>query len=493
MRGGDEEAARLLPGLPLDVEPDAAPSVSSSPRRAWTPKSRGTGSRATRALPPSRASSSDRRAWTGAALRGLWAHRIVVDEAGYVPDEVITDVLLPMLTDVGGELTLASSPAGRRNVFYRLWARGEGSPSDGLTIASFQCPSRDNPHLDKAFLAAMREELGETTYAAEYEAQFVDDFRGRVPGGGHRGRAGGRPARAAREGGNLVSAPQPGRLYSVGVDWGRKLDFTVVCVLDATERPARLVGLWRWQGGSWELLAARVGEVAAAFLPLRVLTDGNSIGDPMAENLQQAIRARVPDGERVPQVEQFLFGAESKTRLVDRLTLGLSGRALTYPPHKALLSELRGFEYGTVGASGRARMAARGSGHDDTVMALALAWYCAPEGAPAAARPAADPAGVAGGAGGAAFPRVGRSAAHRGLGDDGAGEGRRGGQSDRLREQPGGLPDDGAHSGQARRRHPVRRRADVEPEQRVGGRALAENEEVRVVTARRPVGRVEIS
>ena len=317
----------------------------------------------------------------GRGLRGLWAHRIIIDEAGYVPDAVITDVLLPMLTDVGGELTLASSPAGRRNVFYQLWARGEARGGDGLTIASFQCPSRDNPHLDAAFLTAMREELGEHTYAAEYEAQFVDDF-GAVFREEDITAALADDPRVTWEEGNLKSAPQPGRLYSVGVDWGRKLDFTVVCVLDATERPARLVGLHRWQGGSWELLAARTAEVASAYAPVQILADGNSIGDPMAESLQQVLRDHTADGERVPQVERFLFGAESKAKLVDRLTLALSGRRLTYPHHAALLAELRGFEYGPVGASGRARMAARGSGHDDIVMALALAWYAAPAGAP---------------------------------------------------------------------------------------------------------------
>ena len=84
----------------------------------------------------------------------------------------------------------------------------------------------------------------------------------------------------------------------------------------------------------------------------------------------------------MPTVERFTFGAESKGKLVDRLTLGLSSRALQYPAHRVLLSELRGFEYGTAGASGRAKMGAKSGAHDDTVIALALAWWAAPEGPP---------------------------------------------------------------------------------------------------------------
>ena len=88
----------------------------------------------------------------------------------------------------------------------------------------------------------------------------------------------------------------------------------------------------------------------------------------------------------MPTVERFTFGTESKGKLIDRLTLGLSGRALQYPPHRVLLSELRAFEYGAAGSSGRAKMGAKAGAHDDVVIALALAWFAAPECAPAPMR-----------------------------------------------------------------------------------------------------------
>ena len=73
--------------------------------------------------------------------------------------------------------------------------------------------------------------------------------------------------------------------------------------------------------------------------------------------------------------------------MIDHLTLGLSSRALQYPAHRVLLSELRGFEYGTAGASGRAKMGAKSGAHDDTVIVLALAWWAAPEELPPPMRP----------------------------------------------------------------------------------------------------------
>jgi hypothetical protein len=327
----------------------------------------------------------------GRSLRGLWAHRIVVDEAGAVPDTVLTDVLLPMLIDVGGEYVLASSPMGRRSAYYRLFVKGQapGQPARGrkagVTYASFRCPTSDNPHLDHAFLSAQREELGEAAARQELDAEFVDDF-GAVFREEDVRAALREDARVSLVGQDLVSEPQADKLYTVGIDWGRRLDFTVVCVLECCpgkpETSARVVGLWRWQGVGWDAQVAAVAGVLARFRPWRVLADGNSIGDPLVDALNKAPRTVRDDGYGGP-VERFVFTADSKAALVDRLGLGLAGRAVSFPYHRALVQELYGFEYGRVGPSGRARTGARPGGHDDCVMALALAWWAAPETAPA--------------------------------------------------------------------------------------------------------------
>ena len=163
----------------------------------------------------------------GRGIRGLWAHRVIVDEAARVPDTVLTDVLLPMLTDKGGDYVLASSPFGRRSAYYRLYTRGlaglppnpkDGQPEAAITYEAFCCPTSDNPHLVHAFLEAQREELGESMYAQEFGAQFVDDFGAvfreddidaciaDLPG-------------VTLQDGQVVSEPVPGRLYTMGIDW----------------------------------------------------------------------------------------------------------------------------------------------------------------------------------------------------------------------------------------------------------------------------------
>ena len=315
----------------------------------------------------------------GRNLRGLWAHRIIVDEAAHVPDRVLREVLPPMLADKGGEYLLASSPNGRRSAFYTLFARGlvlKQSPS-GVTYQAFQCPTTDNKaHLDSAWLASQREDMGEALYAQEFEAQFLDDF-GMVFREDEISAAIAEIDGVRIERTEVLSEPVPGRYYVAGVDWGRKWDYTVVTVLDADQSPAKVVHLSRWRGTGWETQAADTAAILARFLPRRVLADGNSIGDPIAEMLDAQLRKLIPRAAYRPQVERFTFSAESKQQLIDRLNVGLAARAVQFPPHKALLNELRCFEYAPSGP-GRLKMAASSGGHDDCVISLALAFYAAP-------------------------------------------------------------------------------------------------------------------
>jgi len=322
----------------------------------------------------------------GRNLRGLWAHRIIVDEAALVPDSVLQNVLPPMLADKGGEFLLASSPNGRRSAFYQMYARGVApqppilgeSEEEGAWCEAFQCPTEDNKaHLDMAYLTSQREDMGEAMYAQEYEAQFIDDF-GAVFREEDIDAAIATLDGVRLEKNEIVTEPQPDHPYVMGIDWGRKRDYSVVAVLDASESPLRLVHLSRWRGTGWDAQAADAAAIVARFQPRRVMADGTSIGDPIAEMLTRQIAARMPPSCRCPTVERFLFGTESKQALIDRLNVGLSSRALRFPPHRTLVAELRGFEY-SPGEGSRLKMGARSGSHDDCVVALALAYFAAPD------------------------------------------------------------------------------------------------------------------
>lgn len=62
----------------------------------------------------------------GVGIRGLTVHRLYVDEASRVPEEV-WEAILPALAATGGDTILLSTPAGRQGEFYRTWINKDGA------------------------------------------------------------------------------------------------------------------------------------------------------------------------------------------------------------------------------------------------------------------------------------------------------------------------------------------------------------------------------
>ncbi|MCH8273325.1 MAG: hypothetical protein IH851_00850 [Armatimonadetes bacterium] len=78
-------------------------------------------------------------------LRGRGADHVLIDEAAFVPESLITEVAMPMLAASNGRMTLISTPRGR-NHFYRFFRMGE-SKEHGFW--SRRSPSIENPLVSK--------------------------------------------------------------------------------------------------------------------------------------------------------------------------------------------------------------------------------------------------------------------------------------------------------------------------------------------------------
>jgi hypothetical protein len=109
----------------------------------------------------------------GYFLRGLNAHLAIVDEANYVPEEVIKEVINPMMATTGGSSILISTPFDRNHYFYKAFNNPNNS--------RYHFNSADNPLVTEEFLLEQREEIGEVGFRREYEAEFVDEDRTYFP------------------------------------------------------------------------------------------------------------------------------------------------------------------------------------------------------------------------------------------------------------------------------------------------------------------------
>lgn len=288
--------------------------------------------------------------WTGDAadtMRGGAPGLVIIDEAAMIRDaEMWPAVIRPALTDRQGKALFLSTPRGH-NWFWELFNRGNDSLFPDYKSWNF--PSWFNPMLPKGEFEEARLSLPDRLYRQEYGAEFIPDA-----GGVFRGV-------------ELVSVldEQPaasGSVYVMGVDWGKTNDFTVCTVVDRTKREQ--VDIDRFNQIGWSLQRGRLKTMYDKWKPQTIWAESNSIGDVNIEALQ---------AEGLP-VRPFQTTPQTKPGLIEGLALAIERGEIRLLNDRVQIAELQSYEMERL-PSGNFRYNAPDGGHDDTVIALALAWY----------------------------------------------------------------------------------------------------------------------
>ena len=150
--------------------------------------------------------------------------------------------------------------------------------------------------------------------------------------------------------------------YIFGVDWARSEDFTVIVVFDVTTQA--VVALDRFNQIDYSIQVGRVQALAEKFKPLAIVAETNSIGVPVIEQLR---RQGLP-------VVGFTTTSASKQIAIDALALAFERRQISLLPDETMIAELEAYSAERL-AGGSIRYSAPSGLHDDTVMALAMAWH----------------------------------------------------------------------------------------------------------------------
>jgi hypothetical protein len=281
------------------------------------------------------------------SMRGQAYNGVIIDEAAYIKNllDIWQKAITPTLTDYRGRAYFLSTPNGH-NGFWSLYNQA----NDPL-FPDWQCwhyPTVDNPHIDPDEVDLQRKQLPERAFRQEYLAEFIDDA-----GGVFRGVN------------DVCILPQ--RLpyagdFVMGVDWAKSHDFTVISMVDRDTR--QQVFMDRFNQVSWEVQRGRLIEIYRQWNPSVIYAESNSIGEPNIEALQR---------EGIP-VRPFETTALSKTPLIDALSLAIERKELTLLRNEVQRTELQAYQMERL-PSGKYRYGSPDGGHDDTVMALALAWH----------------------------------------------------------------------------------------------------------------------
>jgi len=272
---------------------------------------------------------------------GLW----ILDEAATAPalERVFMEAVRPTLMDLSGDAWLLSTPKGR-GYFWECFRRGQ-DPAEPDWM-SWQLPTATNPHILASEIEAARRTMTEQAFAQEFLAEFDRDddsvFRGVE----------------SCIGSQPLSEGRPDRGYLAGVDLARISDYSVITVLDDLGNQVYFDRLRRI---AWEVQIARIAAVCKSF-SCSAVVDATGIGDALIDRLQAAGVGVLP----------FRFTGASKERLIDNLVIQIEAQQVQLLDEKVQTDELMAFR-ATRGVGGGIRYSAPSGGHDDCVIALALA------------------------------------------------------------------------------------------------------------------------
>ena len=338
------------------------------------------------------------------SARGWTANLLLVDECQLVPDELISAVLPVVSAREGSRVVMVGSASVASGAFYNHFAMGEAGSEH---IAAYRWVARvaggddDAPWLRPEVVAAARDSMSPTRFAAEFRAEFQS----------------GADAAFTRRWidrvfvdyapSSLASFGPAARAY-VGIDWGLSEDRSTAVAI------ARFAGLsaygvvfaHRWSAG--EPLPDVVSEIASASGHFdTVIAESVGLGGPCCQLLWRELRKRpLEAGGGAPRPRAILIEdrgdpfrdppsrprlsaprpgfvarkveahttAEMKSSMFSALRLlGDQGRLFAPAAAEELRRELLMLKV-SLTESGVERIAAS-AGHDDLAMALGMATF----------------------------------------------------------------------------------------------------------------------
>jgi phage terminase large subunit-like protein len=280
------------------------------------------------------------------SLRGDGLDLVVMDENAFIKEAAWVEALRPALSDRQGKALFISTPKGH-NWFWRLWVQGQDE--DNADFMSWQFPTSSNPYIEPTEIDAAERSLPERVFEQEFLAHFVDDA-----GGVFR-----RVMDAATADEQIT--PTEGHQYIAGVDVASQVDFTVAVVMDVTT--GEMAYMDRFNRVDYNILEDRLEAIYRRFKLDMITIESNSIGQGVIDHLSN----------RDMTVNTFTTTNATKHAAITALQSAFEHSRIKILNDPVLIGELQAFE-AKRNASGTFSYAAPEGIHDDTVMALAIAW-----------------------------------------------------------------------------------------------------------------------
>src|SRR4030066_1339504 len=210
-------------------------------------------------------------------LRGYSAQLAICDEASFIPETIITEIVFPMLSTTNGTPLLLSTPWDKNHFFYKAFLNPQYS--------THKIPSAENPLIPQAFLQEMEQNMTAEAYKREYLAEFTEAATSYFPQELIRNCI----ENAQRI--NLepfVSLEQeiPKAEYFAGLDLGTLQDHSALAIVQRENDTLKLVYKHEFPlQTSYTEVIATTARANQQFQIRKLLIDQSGIGDPILADL----------------------------------------------------------------------------------------------------------------------------------------------------------------------------------------------------------------
>jgi len=294
-------------------------------------------------------------------LRGYTAQMVICDEASFMPEEVITQVIFPMLSTTDGYAIFLSTPWGKDHFFYRAFVNPAYSVHK---VKSEQCPL-----IKPEFLEEMKANMTKEAYLMEYEAEFVEALNSYFPQDLIR-----KCVELAQKLGvelyaSLEVAFASGDYYA-GVDFGKLQDYSIITVLKRESDILKLVYMYQFPLETpYSQVIGHLIRASQKFKFRKVLVDQTGVGEPVLEEIRN---------QGLGNVEGLKFTVQTKEELLSSLKIAMEQNRLAIPYNRQLCTQINEQQY-TYSKSGHLQFSHPINSHDDMLWSLALGVYAARE------------------------------------------------------------------------------------------------------------------
>ncbi len=291
-------------------------------------------------------------------LRGYTANLAICDEASFIPETIITEIIYPMLSTTNGTAIFLSTPWDKNHFFYKAFL----NPA----YSTHKIRSEQNPLIPQAFLQEMQQNMTAEAYKREYLAEFTEAASSYFPQELIR-QCIEHAQQLNLEPYTTLEQQIPKAEYFAGLDLGKLQDHSALAIVQREAETLKLVYTHEFPLETpYTQVIAHTTRANTQFKLQKLLADQTGIGEPILENLQT--EGTPAEGTKLTQ--------DTKTEILTHLKLTMQQNRLAIPYDKQLCQQINDQQYAYTKTE-KLTFTHPPKTHDDQLWALALAVYAA--------------------------------------------------------------------------------------------------------------------